>query len=365
MSQQSVSRVSDAFWITAVFFVLAVLFAMAGLSPAFAGERNTVFVPMGGNNEIVVIDVRTNKVVERIPGVPAVHGLAKTPDGALLIAGSFEETEPGAVMPDRPAGVSAEDHAAHHAKPADRAAAKVAAISRVTFIKIKDRSVVRRVDVPGGVHHVAVSPTGAFAAVTHPNQDAVSIIDVGAFKVVATVKTGAVPNYAAFSSDGSRLYVSNSGDNSVSVVSAADWHVVGRVKVGEAPEHLVVRDDFGKLFVNNVGDGTVSVVDLEHLAVSKVLKSGEDPHGIDISEDGRTLYVSAKGADKLVAIDQKSGERRDLTLAPQPYHLAVIKGQGVIYVSSVESPKLWVVDTKTLKVSGMIDVGGKGHQLVQ
>ncbi|MEQ8739597.1 MAG: hypothetical protein RID59_13745, partial [Hoeflea sp.] len=108
-----------------------------------------------------------------------------------------------------------------------------------------------------------------------------------------------------------------------------------------------------------------SVVDLDHLAVSKVLKSGEDPHGIDMSEDGRTLYVSAKGADKLVAIDLNSGERRDLTLAPQPYHLAVIKGQGVIYVSSVELPKLWVVDAKTLKVSGMIDVGGKGHQLVQ
>ena len=365
MSQQSISRVSDAFWGTAVFLILATLYAMVALSPASASERNTVFVPMGGNNEIVVIDVRTNKVVERIPGVPAAHGLAKTPDGSFLIAGSFTEIEPGGDIPARPAGVSAEDHAAHHSKPADRTAAKGAVISRVTFIKVEDRSVVRRVDVPGGVHHVAVSPKGNFAAVTHPNQDAVSVIDVGTFKVVATVKTGAVPNYAAFSSDGEKLYVSDTGDNSISVVRTADWRVSARVQVGESPEHLVVRDDLGKMFVNNVGDGSVSIVDLAHLAVSKVLKSGDDPHGIDVSEDGRTLFVSAKGEDKLVAIDLKTGDRRNVALAPQPYHLAVVKGRGLIYVSSVELPKLWVVDAKTLKVSGTIDVGGKGHQLVQ
>ncbi|HCN94182.1 MAG TPA: hypothetical protein DIT86_13325 [Hyphomonas sp.] len=365
MFQQSISRVSEARATGLGFLIMAAYFAMAALSSASAGERNVVFVPMGGNNEIAVIDVDTNKVVERITGVPAVHGLAKTPDGKLLIAGSFTEVEPGATIPERPAGVSAEDHAAHHAKSASRPVAKSAVISRVTFIKVKDRSVVRRVDVPGGVHHVAASPNGFFAAVTHPNQDAVSVIDIRTFTVVATVKTGAVPNYAAFSQDGARLYISDSGDNSVSIVRTANWRVSDRVKVGEAPEHLVVRDDLGKMFVNNVGDGTVSVIDLKHLAVAKVLKGGEDPHGIDVSEDGRTLFVSAKGANKLIAIDLSSGDRRELTLAPQPYHLAVIKGQGVIYVSSVELPKLWVVDAKTLKLTGTIDVGGKGHQLVQ
>lgn len=346
--------------------ITAVLIAAA----VFAGNTSSqaadvVFVPLGDNNEIAVIDVKTNKVVERIPDMPAVHGLARTPDGEFLIAGSFAEVEPGGASPARPAGVSAEDHAAHHAKPADRPAAKDTAISRVSIIQIKDRTVIRRVDVPGPVHHVAASPDGQFAAVTHPNQDAVSIIDIRAFKVAAVVKTGAVPNYAAFSVDGKRLYVSDSGDNNISLVDTKNWRVTRRIKVGENPEHFVVRPDLGAVFVNNVGDGTVSVVSLKDLSVSRVLKTGEDPHGIDVSEDGRTLYVSAKGADKMISIDLKTGERREVTLSPQPYHLKVIQGHGVIYVSSVELPKMWIVDPKAMKVTGMIDIGGKGHQVVQ
>ncbi|PIW27932.1 MAG: hypothetical protein COW30_08945 [Rhodospirillales bacterium CG15_BIG_FIL_POST_REV_8_21_14_020_66_15] len=343
--------------------MLVVVSVLAGNTPTQASDQ--VFVPMGDNSEIAIVDAASHKVVGRIPGVPAVHGLAKTPDGELLIAGSFAEVEPGGASPERPAGISAEDHAAHHAKPADRPAAKDAVISRVSFVRTRDRAVTRQIDVPGPVHHVAASPDGLFAAVTHPNQDAVSIIDIRAFRVATVVKTGAAPNYAAFSNDGKRLYVSDSGDNNISLVDTKNWRVTRRIKVGESPEHFVIRPDLGELFVNNVGDGTMSVVSLKDLSVSRVLETGEDPHGIDVSEDGRTLYVSAKGADKMISIDLKTGERREVTLSPQPYHLKVIQGHGVIYVSSIELPKMWIVDPKAMKVTGIIDIGGKGHQMVQ
>lgn len=359
------SRLSVKRWLGAVTIAAAAMTGVFSAAPTSADDRNAVFVPLGGNNEIAVIDTGTNKVVERIPGTPAVHGLAKTPDGGLLIAGSFAEVEPDAALPARPAGVSAEDHAAHHAKPGARAAAKDAAISRVTFIRTKDRTIVRRVDVTGPVHHVTTSPDGFFAVVTHPNQDAVSVIDVRSFKVAAVVKTGAVPNYAAFTPDGKSLYVSNSGDNTIGVVDTATWRVKQRIKVGESPEHLVVRLDLGRLFVNNVADGTVSVVNLKDLTVTKALKAGEEPHGIDLSKDGRMLFVSAKSANKLVAIDLKTGNRRELALSPEPYHLKVIEGRDTIYVSSATAPKIWVVDAKAMALTGTIDIGGKGHQMVQ
>ncbi len=52
-------------------------------------------------------------------------------------------------------------------------------------------------------------------------------------------------------------------------------------------------------------------------------------------------------------------------LAPQPYHLAAIRGTGKLYVSSAADGKIRIVDQTTLAVVGEIPIGGKGHQMVQ
>ncbi len=86
----------------------------------------------------------------------------------------------------------------------------------MSIIDAATHSLIRRIDVPGAVHHVAVNPDSSVAAVTHPNTGAITAIDLETSKVIRTVETGAMPNYAAFSLEGDRLYVSNSGDNSIS-----------------------------------------------------------------------------------------------------------------------------------------------------
>ena len=48
-----------------------------------------VYVPVGGANEILVIDGDQDKVVGRIGDVTNAHGLAATPDGKYLVAGSM------------------------------------------------------------------------------------------------------------------------------------------------------------------------------------------------------------------------------------------------------------------------------------
>ena len=50
-----------------------------------------VYVPLGGEGKIVVVDAATDEIINTMDGVPAVHGLAKPPDGQFLIAGSFDE----------------------------------------------------------------------------------------------------------------------------------------------------------------------------------------------------------------------------------------------------------------------------------
>ena len=293
------------------------------------------------------------------------HGLAKTPDGTFLVAGSYEGRSTAAKAPAKPKGVSAADHAAHHKKPKPGAIKPGAEISTLSIISTADNKVVRRIDVPGAVHHVAVSPDGRFAVVTLPSEDKVSAVDLKTYKVVANFATGTMPNYAVFSPDSKTLYVSNAGNDTVSAVDVAKWFVRWNTPVGGSPEHVVLSKDGSRLYVNNVENGTVSVLDTAGQKVVKTISAGKGLHGIDLSEDEKTLFVASRGGNELVAVDLATGKTRKVTLKPEPYHLSVIRGAGKVYVSSAEKPMIWVVDAKSLKTIGEIPIGGKGHQIVQ
>ncbi len=335
---------------------------LLGMQPAFA--EPFMYVPLGGDGKIVVVDTAQDKIVDTIGGVAAVHGLAGTPDGRFLIAGSFEERVPGSASPEKPAGVTEDEHAAHHGAAPAGPKKDDAAVSTVSVIRTADGSIVRRIDVPGAVHHVAVSSDGRYAVVTHPNKGTVSTIDLGAYEVVASVATGPFPNYAAFSPDGGQVYVSNAGNDTVSVIDARTWTAKWRATVGASPEHVVLSKDGGFLYVNNVEDGTVSVIDIGERMVVKTMPVGDTLHGIDLSDDGSTLFVAALGDEKVIGFNLTTDTYHSAHLSPAPYHLAAVRGTGKIYVSSADEPKVWVLDQSDLTVLGEIPIGGKGHQMV-
>ncbi len=340
------------------------LFTLA-LGTQTALAEPLVYVPLGGENKIVAVDAAKDEIVDTITGLPAVHGLAGTPDGRFLIAGSFETRALGGEAVAKPADVSEDEHAAHHGAASADGKNAIAEVSTISVVRRADGSVVRRIDVPGAVHHVGVSGDGRFAVVTHPNGGSISVIDLGSYEVVATVATGTLPNYAAFAPDGDRLYVSNAGNDTVSEIDTSRWIVRSNTVVDSSPEHVVLSRDGVTLYVNNVDAGTVSVVDVGDQTVVKTIRLGTTLHGIDLSDDGGTLFIAVLGDDKVVAVDLATGAQRSVPLAPAPYHLAVVRGTGKLYVSSANEPKIWVIDQRDLTVRGEIQIGGKGHQMVQ
>ena len=345
---------------------LAAAVAIASLLsvPARPTAAESVYIPLGSSGEIVIVKTESDKVVGKIDGLPAVHGLAATPDGRFLIAGSYEEREAGTSAMAKPAGVSEDEHAAHHGGSALPAQDSGAVVSTVSVIATADGEFVRFIDVPGAVHHVAVSSDGGRAVVTHPNQGTVSAIDLAANSVVATVATGHFPNYTVFAPDDSFVYVSNAGSGTISAVDVRDWAVDWTAKVGSSPEHIVLSADGARLYVNNVDDGAVSVVDVAKREAVRTIPIGATLHGIDLSDDGETLFVADLGDEKVVGVALASLAYHSVPLAPAPYHLATIPGTGKLYVSSADEPKTWVLDQKSLAVLGEVPVGGKGHQMV-
>jgi len=340
-----------------------VLSAAAGIALANGPARAEVFVPLGDENRIVILDPTRDIVIGEIKEVPQVHGLAGTPDGQLLIAGSYEERPAGGAAPPRSASVSAGDHESHHAAPVPGKAPVGALVSTISIIRAADRTIVRRVDVPGAVHHVAAAPNGRLVAVTHPNQGTVSIVDLDSFTVARTISTGPLPNYSVFSPDGNRLYVSNAGNNTISIIDTGPWIVTRNVITGKNPEHIVLSRDGRRLFVNNVEDCNVSIVSTSEAKIERTLPVGTGLHGIDLSDDEQILYVAATNDNSLAVIDLESGKITRIALSPDPYHLAVARGTGKVYVSSATEPKLWIIDAKTFAIRNEVQIGGQGHQV--
>ena len=327
-------------------------------------QAASVYIPEGSVGEVLVVDSATDTVVHRIAGLPDVHGLGGAAGVRYLVAGSYAETAAGkAPVVAKPAGVSEDEHAAHHGAAARSASAATGAVSILTILNAADGTTARRLEVPGAVHHVAVSPDGRFAVATHPNADGISVIDLANLTVRGLVRTGPLPNYAAFSPDGTRVYVSNAGNGTVSEIDATRWIVQRNLLAGDSPEHIVLAPDGRTLFVANVEAGTVTALDTERGEIVRPFAVGGELHGLDISDDGRWLFVSGKSEDKLVAIDVKTGAMRSAPLGPAPYHLAVIRGTGKLYVSSRDEPKVWVVDQKDLALRNVIAIRGEGHQM--
>lgn len=343
--------------------IIALVGALGAAAQALAG--GTVYVPLGSAGKVVVIDAERDQVVGTIPGTEEAHGLAGTSNGDFLIAGSFAATGHGEpALPPKPEGMSEDAHRAHHQGPTTGAAAKAGGVSFLSLISTADRAVTRRVAVPGAVHHTAVTPDGAYAIATHPRRGGVSVLDLSTFEVIETLDTGAGANYVVASGDGARVYVSNGAAGTVSEIVTKDWSVRRNFEAGATPEHMVLSPDGRALYVANADAGVVTMIALPSGKVARTYDVGGELHGIDLADDGKTLFVSAKKRNTVVAIDLGNGEKREVALAPAPYHLTAVRGAGKIYVSSAKAPKIWVLDQNSLELLGEIPIGGKGHQMV-
>lgn len=341
-----------ATWLAAMF-----------LLPASAVAAPLMYVPTGGSNEVIVIDAAQDRITGRIGELENAHGLAATPDGRTLVAGSMQAAVQGdTALAAKPAQVSEEEHKQHHAPQVSPATTS----SFLSIVDVEDARVIRRIPVAGLTHHTAVSPDGHVAVAVHSGAGMISLVDMETLAVFKTLKTGAAPNYAVFSKDGRRLYVSNSGAHTVSEIDTAQWRILRELPGGKKPEHLTLSGDGKTLYVAAVDGAEVSALDLGEGALKKTYSTGKGPHGLALSDDGRWLFASGLEDGTLVRWDLATGASHKVDLKPAPYHVEYVAAVKKLYVSSRIEPKIWVIEPRDMAVLGVIELGtgAVGHQMV-
>ncbi|MGY1499442.1 beta-N-acetylglucosaminidase domain-containing protein [Streptomyces sp. QTS52] len=205
---------------------------------------------------------------------------------------------------------------------------------------------------------VVVSADGRTAYAANQGSDTVSVIDIAAAKVTATVAVGDVPAGLALTPDGRTLWVADYSDDAVQPIDLATGTAGAKITVGDGPENMAITPDGTALYVANIHDSTVSPVDLATGTAGTPIAVGPNPFNVVAAPDGRTVYVSNSGGSTVTPIDTATNDTRPTYLVTgQAYGLAVSPDGRTLWVSASNGDTITPLDTVTGAPGTPVTVG--------
>src|SRR5688500_8631071 len=214
------------------------------------------------------------------------------------------------------------------------------------------------------------APAAGRVFVTNETSGDISVIDVGAQRVVATIPVGKRPRGIRVSPDGTQLFVALSGSpiappgvdestlppadkkaDGIGVVSVSDLKLVRTIAAGSDPEQTAVSLDGSRLFVANEDVGELSVVSVADGKVLATFKVGGEPEGVDLRPDGKVVYVTSEEDSQIAVIDAI-----DLKLigtfkvGARPRSTAFLPDSSRAYVTEENGGSVSVIDAQAHKV---------------
>mgnify|MGYP003575580610 CR=1 FL=1 len=167
-------------------------------------------------------------------------------------------------------------------------------------------------------------------------------------QAVATPSTSRRPNASASLAmetrvgASTRLWVSNPDNDSVSVLDMGLRARVAEVPVGAGPRSVAMGAD-NRVWVANKDDATLSILSPTSLSVMRTIQlpRASQPHGIAFAPGGARLYVALEATGQLLKIDPASGAIvGTASVGPRPRHLSISADGGTVYVSRFVTPPL-------------------------
>ncbi len=181
-------------------------------------------------------------------------------------------------------------------------------------------------------HGIAINPETDIIVIASEKTDSVSIVDLNARKVIATIPVGKAPKAVAIDRRFSLALVSNSKDDNVTVIDLKNNSAIKTIPVGKEPGGIAVDELNHIALVANHKDGIVSVIDLATYTILNTVPVGKEPKDIAIDPELKlALVVNEKGQPETE--DNEDEDKKEYTVS--------------------------VIDLNTYQVTGTIPVGKK------
>ena len=145
----------------------------------------------------------------------------------------------------------------------------------------------------------AVRSDGAYAYVTRPDNNTVSIVDMLSSNpgVVASIPVGTTPTKIDINAEGTLAYVTNFNSHNVSVIDLLTNTEICKINVGLEPDGVVCTPDGKRVYVGNYYSKTLSVIDVDpnsggfNQVVSNII-TGSMSQQLAVTSDGAMVLVA-------------------------------------------------------------------------
>ena len=210
-------------------------------------------------------------------------------------------------------------------------------------------------------HEVAATPDGKKAFVTNVRDRSVSVVDLGAYRVRATIRSPALqhPHGVQATPDGRWVLVTSESNRRLVLIDAVREVVMRGLATTQSGAHMIALVPGGKrAWVANRGSDSVSLVHLPDLRVARNLRVGPGPEGIAVTPNGRWVVVALQNSDQVVVIDTGSQELVGrLPAGRTPIRVAVAPASLTALISNRGSDDVTVLDLLSRRVKATIPVG--------
>jgi YVTN family beta-propeller protein len=126
-----------------------------------------------------------------------------------------------------------------------------------------------------------VSPNGRELWTANAEDGTVSVVDIAARKVVATIDAKVrSANRLKFTRDGKLVLISSLDGADLVVLNAATRTEFKRIKIGHGAAGILVQPDGSRAFIACTPDNYVAVLDLKTLDVTGHIEAGGEPDGL-------------------------------------------------------------------------------------
>src|ERR1700730_14858477 len=160
------------------------------------------------------------------------------------------------------------------------------------------------------------------------------------------------------------LYVGNSQANSVSIIDLVSLKEIGELTVGQHVHCVALTPDGRRLFTTSEIDHTLTISDTATKQIIATIKLPGRPNQCAVTPDGHYVAVPIRDGDSVAIVDTTRQKIVKVLPGKEPHNTLNIGSNRYIYVSSMASHEIDVIDLEKMDYSAHIPVGGRPRPFV-
>lgn len=228
-------------------------------------------------------------------------------------------------------------------------------------IDLHTRTVVSTVDFGRGVrpHCVVVGPKDGLLYITTELDNSVTVIDPAKLKILGTIPTGQTESHMlAIATDGRKGYTANVSSGTVSVLDLEARRLLATIPVAAKVQRIALSADDRWVFTADQTKPRLAIIDTRTNGVARWIELPGTGYGTACTPDGKWLLAALNKINEVAVIDLKAWKLvRTLEVPKSPQEILVRPDGAEAFVSCDASQTVVVIDLNNWAIARQIKSG--------